>query len=120
MALFLDFTGDIALFQFINVPFPENFEAFMEFFSANFFPNFLPKPYDGSESIMSTNGKFEEYECSRVFLDNCGGELDKEILAITVIIATSLLASALKNWHKAYSLVCKIRDSYRWNGLLAF
>ena len=120
VALFLDFMGEIALFQYINVPFPVNFEAFMQFFSANIFPNFLAKTYDESESVISSNGKFGEYECSRVFLDNCGGGLDKEFLAIAVIIVTSILAVALKNCPKVHSFVCKIRDSYRWNGLLAF
>ena len=119
VALFLDFLGEIALFQYINVPFPANFEAFMQFFSANIFPNFLAKTYDESESVLSTNGKFGEYECSRVFLDNCGGNLDKELLAIAVIIVTSILALLLKSCPKANSFFCKIRDSYRWNGLLA-
>ena len=120
VALFLDFLGDIALFQYINVPFPANFETFMQFFSANIFPNFLAKTYDESESIMSTNGKFKEYENSRVFLDNCGGSLDKEFLAVAVIIMTSILALVLKSCPKMHSIICKIRDSYRWNGLLAF
>ena len=120
VALFLDFLGDIALFQYINVPFPANFEAFMEFFSASILPNFLAKTYDESESVISTIGKFEEYECSRVFLDNCGGGLDKELLAIAVIIVTSLLALTFRSCPKVYSRICKIRDSYRWNGLLAF
>ena len=120
VALFLDFLGDIALFQYINVPFPANFEVFMEFFSASILPNFLAKTYDESESVISTIGKFEEYECSRVFLDNCGGGLDKELLAIAVIIVTSLLALTFRSCPKVYSRICKIRDSYRWNGLLAF
>ena len=120
VAVFLDFLGEISLFQYINVPFPANFEAFMQFFSASIFPNLLAKAYDESESVTSTNGKFEEYECSRVFLDNCGGGLDKEFLAIAVIIITSILASVLKNCPKAHSIICKVRDNYKWNGFLAF
>ena len=120
VALFLDFLGDIALFQYINVPFPTNFEAFMEFFSANIFPNFLAKTYDENESILSTNGKFGEYEASRVFLDNCGGELDKELLAIIIIILTSILAWLFKSRPKAHSIFSNIRDRFRWNGFLAF
>ena len=119
VALFLDFLGDIALFQYINVPFPANFEAFMEFFSANIFPNLFENAYDESESVTSTNGKFEEYECSRVFLDNCGGGLDKEFLALVIIIVTSLLALVFKSCPKVHARICKIRDSYRWNGFLA-
>ena len=119
VAIFLDFIGEITLFQYINVPFPANFEAFMQFFSANIFPNLLAKAYDESESELSTNGKFEEYECSRVFLDNCGGGLDKELLAIAIIFVTSILALLVESCPKVHSIICKIRDSYRWNGLLA-
>ena len=113
VALFLDFLGDIALFQYTNVPFPENFEAFMEFFSANIFPNFLAKTCDESESILWTNGKFGEYEASRVFLDNGGGELDKEFLAIVIIVFTSILAWLLKSRPKVHSIICNIRDRFR-------
>ena len=120
VALFLDFLGEIGIFQYINVPFPANFEAFMQFFGGNVFPNLFENAYDKSESVTSTIGKFEEYECSQVFLDNCGGGLDKEFLAIAVIIVTSILALGLKNCPKAYSIVRKVRDSYRWNGFLAF
>ena len=120
VALFLDFLGEIAIFQYINVPFPANFEAFVQFFGANIFPNLFEKAYDESDSVISTNGKFEEYECSRVFLDNCGGGLDKEFLAITIIIVTSLLALTFKSCPRVHSFICKVRDSYRWNGLLAF
>ena len=116
VALFLDFLGEIALFQYINVPFPANFEAFMEFFSTNIFPNLFENAYDESESVISTIGKFEE---SRVFLDNCGGGLDKEFLAIAVIIVTNFLALMSKSCPKVHSFICKIRDSYRWNGFLA-
>ena len=120
VALFLDFLGEIGIFQYINVPFPANFDAFMQFFGGNVFPNLFENAYDKSESVTSTIGKFEEYECSQVFLDNCGGGLDKEFLAIAVIIVTSILALGLKNCPKAYSIVRKVRDSYRWNGFLAF
>ena len=120
VALFLDFLGEIAIFQYINVPFPANFEAFMQFFGGNIFPNLFENAYDESESVTSTIGKFEEYECSQVFLDNCGGGLDKEFLAIAVIIVTSILALGFKRWPKAHSMICKVRDSYRWNGFLAF
>ena len=119
VALFLDFLGDIVLFQYINVPFPANLEVIMQFLSANILPNLLSKTYDESESILSTNGKFGGYEASRVFLD-CGGELDKELLAIAFIVLTSILACLLKNRPKAHSIICNIRDRFRWNGLLAF
>ena len=102
------------------MPFPANFEVFMQFFSANIFPNLFENAYDESESVISTNGKFGEYECSRVFLDNCGGELDKELLAIAIIVLMSVLAWLFKSYPKAHSIFCNIRDRFRWNGFLAF
>ena len=102
------------------MPFPANFEVFMQFFSANIFPNLFENAYDESESVISTNGKFGEYECSRVFLDNCGGELDKELLAIAIIVLMSVLAWLFKSYSKAHSIFCNIRDRFRWNGFLAF
>ena len=118
--LMVNFVSNILLFRFINVPFPDNFMQVCIILYTNFFPNPYNNVSDEYNITNSAIGKFAENDISTVVLDNEGNTLDRELIAIGIILIAYLLAYVFKK-HPKYSTYFKnTLDQYRWNLLLTF
>ena len=74
---------DIMLFKFINISYPSNFKDFIVSYISHGF--FVPNPFGSVEPNaalipQSTNGQFQRWDISAVFLENAGALLTKEII----------------------------------------
>ena len=74
---------DIMLFKFININYPSNFKDFIVPYIGHGF--FMPNPFgevepNASLIPQSTNGQFQLWDISVVFLQNAGSLLTKEII----------------------------------------
>lgn len=118
--LLVGFVGDVLIYRFINVPFPQNFIKF----ASNLYSNFIPNPYRGLESQYNipsaTFGKFQEYEMSSVLLGNSGNTLDRELYAIAVAILSLIGARMFRKRRRLSRNLRIIKNMYMWNIFLTY
>ena len=119
--LLIEFMADVETYRYINVLFPNNFRVFFKQAADSFF---LPNIFAGIKGTdledVSEIGKFQEWGTSTVFLDNSGSDLIKELVALIVIFASSLMAFIFRNYPRISSKAKKVGDIFRWNTFLAF
>ena len=122
----LEFFSDVDIYKFINVPFPPNFKAFFAQMSDSFF---IPNPFEpmsgrdtaAAEPMVSSVGKFGEWEVNTVFLDNSGSNIVKELIALVVILLATMFASAFaKSSPCLSSKMSKVANLFKWNTFLSF
>ena len=113
--LALNFIGDLELFKFINVPYPDNYNNFSQAMNSRLIPSFLSYTYDHPSLAFVNVGNFGVMKASGVFFDNAGSQINKFLL----VLCTSLLLLGLGAVFKSNPTVIKLRDRFCWSGLLA-
>ena len=121
--ILIQFFGDIELYKFINVPFPNNFITFCNIFGNDLLPNLfsLAADSESDEGVNSEVGMFKVYEVSTIFLDNTGTNIYKEIIALLVILITTvIMASTATTAPRVTGLMSKVRKIFMWNTVLTY
>ena len=120
--ILIDFISDVLVYRFINVPFPSNFIEFIAMLQTNFLPNPYTTLSEELNVTMSQIGQFQNYQVAVPMFTNCGDNLDREIIAI-VLILLSIIFTAITGKYaltRAHRFFKGIRDNIMWNLLLTF
>ena len=117
-AVFLQFSGDLELYQLINVNFPSNFISFCQQLSSSPIPNFIS--LWNENDYTSTTGKFHELSYSTIFFDNSGANFNKYGVAFCIIFVTEVLNLSLHKAVKIKQFLQKVQSMFVWNATLAY
>ena len=120
--LLVSFLEEVDLYKYINVPFPDNFIQFCEALSTPILPNIFANMDTVNEgnNPNSTIGKFQFWGVSSMLLDNSYTQILKELMALGIIVLSSLLTLIFKSQPKAHNFFSKIRNLFVWNVFLSF
>ena len=119
----LDAPGELELYKYLNIYFPENFVAFYNFLYAgniSLIPNLFMHLNNGEETPTSTFHKFGYWKTPILLLERCGDGLSKQIVTLILIIFTWIPALIYKRKDKNPSFFLKLNYIFRWNLLISF
>ena len=119
--ILVGFLADVGLYNYLNVPFPENFVSFCEQMDGLDSPNIFEKldSENGGDNPISTIGKFEYWEVSATLLDNSSFAIFKLMILLGVILGLNTLVFLLKRFPKISNVLCKVRAQFMWSGFLS-
>ena len=114
---------NIMLFKFINVTYPPNFKEFIVSYIGHgfFFPNIFGSVESNAALVpSSTNGQFQHWNISVVFLQSAGSLLIKEIFCGSCALISLFLHLLCLNALELRELTQKMINIFCWNVTLCY
>ena len=120
--LLVGFLGDVDIYKYINVDFPENFVSFVQQMGEASLPNIFQNldTENEGDNPSSTIGKFQFWDVSTTLLDNSNVAIFKNLVTLGIILGLNILMPMAKFYPRIHVLLNKLRGLFMWNLFLSY